>query len=454
MRALTASDLLFLLLESKKQPMHVAGLCLFELPSSDDNFVRNLVEKIKSEQAKPNFPFNQVLKYGAFWQTDDDFDINHHFKHVILKHGSDAELMAYVSDKHGMMLDRTRPLWEFHLIEGIAPQDDNTPPRFAVFLKIHHAMADGVAAMRLFERSLSTSAEAEFTLPFWLLSNKYRKQSDAIAPKRKSTLKIISEQLSTLAPVAKALLGDIKQRRQDNFLSTFDTPKSILNQRILGERLLIMRSFEKQRFVHLAKHFAVTTNDVVLAVCSGALRAYLLTQNALPTKAMTAFVPISLRKDDSSFGNQMSFVLTNLATHEANPITRLRIITDSVDNGKTRFGDMTHAQAVNYSLLRYGWAGINLATNLYPTRQAFNLIISNVPSNNTPLYLNGARLTGIFPASVLFGGQALNITLANHQNRLDFGITACGHALPNIEALPDFIEKCLAEYESYLIKQE
>lgn len=454
MRALTASDLLFLLLESKKQPMHVAGLCLFELPSSDDNFVRNLVAKIKSEQAKPNFPFNQVLKYRAFWQTDDDFDINHHFKHVILKHGSDAELMAYVSDKHGMMLDRTRPLWEFHLIEGIAPQDDNTPPRFAVFLKIHHAMADGVAAMRLFERSLSTSAEAEFTLPFWLLSNKYRKQSDTIAPKRKSTLKIISEQLNTLAPVAKALLGDIKQRRQGNFLSTFDTPTSILNQRILGERLLIMRSFEKQRFVNLAKHFAVTTNDVVLAVCSGALRAYLLTQNALPTKAMTAFVPISLRKDDSSFGNQMSFVLTNLATHESDPITRLHIITDSIDNGKTRFLGMTHAQAVNYSLLRYGWAGINLATSLCPTRQAFNLIISNVPSNNTPLYLNGARLTGIFPASVLFGGQALNITLTNHQNRLDFGITACRHALPNIEALPDFIEKCLAKYESYLTKQE
>ena len=134
MRALTAVDHLFLLLETRKQPMHVAGLCMFELPpSADDDFVTQLVDQIKSGKTTPSFPFNQVLKNVGFWDKDDHFDINHHFRHIALpRAGGDAELMAYISREHGRMMDRTKPLWEFHLIEGIAPIQDGAPKRFAI----------------------------------------------------------------------------------------------------------------------------------------------------------------------------------------------------------------------------------------------------------------------------------------------------------------------------------
>lgn len=111
---------------------------------------------------------------------------------------------------------------------------------------------------------------------------------------------------------------------------------------------------------------------------------------------------------------------------------------------------MNQTQIINYSACIYGAAGLNLATGLYPTRQSFNLIISNVPGAKEPLYLNGARLTSIFPASVLFDGQALNITLANYQDKIDFGITACDVALPDIQSLPKRLEDALIALETQL----
>lgn len=454
MRALTAVDHLFLLLETRKQPMHVAGLCIFELPpSADDDFIPQLIEQLKSDKAAPSFPFNQVLRNIGFWDKDDHFDINHHFHHIALPStSSDAELMDYISCEHGRMItDRTKPLWEFHLIEGIAAIRAGSPKRFAIYLKIHHAMVDGIAAMRLLERSLSTSSHDRFRLPFWSLTTKYRNQIDAILPIHKPAWAILKEQLGTIKPVTREIIRGFKHRHRKNFVSTFDAPKSLLNQRISNTRLFIIQSFDKARFANVAQKLQVTTNDIILAVCSGALREYLLSQDALPKKPLIAFVPISLRQDDSSFGNQLSFLLANLGTHESNPITRLKTIKSSINDGKKRFSRMTQAQVINYSALTYGWAGINLATRIYPTKQAFNLIISNVPGNNDPLYLNGAKLTGIFPASVLFDGQALNITLANYQDKLDFGITACSSTLPKIDKLPSLIEKYLKEYENITI---
>lgn len=451
MRILTAVDHLFLILETQKQPMHVAGLCVFELPSSNDNdFIPRLIQQVKSGKTEPSFPFNQMLKKIGFWDKDNNFDINHHFYHTTLSKsniGSDDALMAYVSGVHSRMMKRHKPLWEFHLIEGLAPINANAPKRFAIYLKIHHAMVDGIAAMRLLQHSLSTLPDDEYTLPFWSLSAKYRHQIDALLPTHKTAWHIIKEQLGSIEPVAKEIWYSLKHRHDTGFVSTFDAPKSILNQRISSTRLFATRSFDKRRFTSIAERLSATTNDVILAVCSGALRDYLISQDALPIKPLTAFVPISLRQDDSSIGNQLSFLLTNLGTHKADPMARLDIIKNSINHGKARFLRMTQAQVINYSALSYGWAGINLATRIYPAKQAFNLIISNVPGNHEPLYLNGAKLINIFPASVLFDGQALNITLANYDNKLDFGITACSTALPNIDNLPNLIEKHLAIYE-------
>lgn len=455
MRALNVIDHIFLMLETRKEPMHVAGLCIFELPDgAGGDFLANLVADIEVTRIKPSFPFNQVLRRGLFWEEDEDFDVNHHFRHVSLpKPGGVRELTNYISREHGLMLDRAKPLWEFHLIEGLAPAQEGANARFALFLKVHHAMIDGVAGMRLLQLSLSTSKTEKMTAPFWSLSTRYRNQINAILPIHKPPLKIIKEQLATIYPVGRELARNVKSHfvpQRPHFVSTFDAPKSILNQKISSSRYLSFISFDKGRFARIAESLTATTNDVLLAVCAGALRGYLLEQNALPNKPLIAFVPISLRRDASAMGNQISFILTNLATHQSDPMERLLTIKASVDEGKRRFSRMSQAQVINYSILTYGTAFANLTTGLMPTRQAFNLIISNVPGDNTPLYLNGARLTGIFPASVLLDGQALNITLTNHQDKIDFGITACPSALPNIERLIVLLEQELATLEKRL----
>ncbi|MDO4699153.1 MAG: wax ester/triacylglycerol synthase family O-acyltransferase [Moraxella sp.] len=457
MRALSVIDYLFLFLEAPKQPMHVAGLCIFEIPNhASKDFVKNLVRQIKDSGGKPTFPFNQKLHRRFFWQTDDNFDIHRHFRHVSLPTPSTDALLAYISQEHGRKLGRQQPLWEFHFIDKLEPEHASAPMRFAIWLKIHHAMTDGIAAMRLLQMSLSTCSEQHTTIPFWSLFAKHRNQLDALLPIGKPFLHIVKEQCQTICPVGKELLCGLRQRlsSQSYFVSTFDAPKSILNQRIGNTRHLSAHTFDKQRFANIAKAFDATTNDVILAVCAGALRQYLSNQNALPNKPLIAFVPVSLRRDDSAVGNQISFILTNLGTHLADAAARLSTIKNSIDDGKRRFLRMNQAQIINYSAITYAWAGINLATGLLPSHQAFNLIISNVPGSQQPLYLNGAKLTGIYPASVLFDGQALNITLANHQDKIDFGITACGTALPNIDSLGRLLCQALTDYERLLNKQK
>ncbi|UNU72893.1 wax ester/triacylglycerol synthase family O-acyltransferase [Moraxella nasovis] len=450
MRVLNVIDALFLLLESRKQPMHVAGLCIFELPANaGDDFISTLIDHIRSSNGQPKFPFNQVLSHLAFWKTDDQFDIDHHFYHVALpKPSGEIELMNYISSEHERKLDKSKPLWEMHFIEGLAPLAEGLPARFGIYIKIHHALADGIAAMRLLTMSLSNSPTQVSDTPFWCLSTRYRNQIDAILPIHKPALQIVKEQFGTIVPVCRQLIEDTKNRKNPYFISTFDAPKSMLNQRIDGSRKLFVRSFAKDGIVKIAKACDVTTNDIILAICSGALRRYLLSQNALPKKPLIAFVPISLRADDSAVGNQISFLLANLGTHKSNPKDRLQIIKDSIGLGKARFSRMSQAQTINYSAVAYGWAGINLATGLFPRKQAFNLIISNVPGPKETLYLNGAKLTEAYPTSVLFDGQALNITFTNFQDRIDFGITACHSVLPNIDGLLDFIETEIQELTS------
>lgn len=450
MRLLTAVDQLFLLLEGRKQPMHVGGLFLFEPPKdADEDFVFQLVKQMQTSKTPPTFPFNQVLKYLLFWEKDEYFDVDYHFRHVALPKPSRVrELLIYVSQEHGRLLNRAKPLWECHIIEGIEPEAEGKPRRFALYFKIHHSLVDGIAAMRLVQKSLSQSSHETLTLPVWALLTRHRNQIDALLPIHKPFMQIVKEQLATIKPVFRELKSSMTQRYEPDFVGIFDAPKSILNQRISASRRLATQSYDFHRLNYIAKQMNVSLNDVILAVCSGAVRAYLLSLNALPKKPLIAFVPMSLRKDDSATGNQISFVLANLATHLENPVTRLHKIHRSMNHGKGRFSRMNQAQIINYSGIAYLWEGINLITGLYPKKQAFNLIISNVPGSRKPLYWNGAQLTALYPASVLFDGQAMNITLATYLDKVEFGITACSKVLPHVQNLLALIEYEIKTFET------
>ncbi len=453
MRLLTAVDQLFLLLESRKQPMHVGGLFLFELPAElegadNSDFVYQLVQQMQMSEVPPSFPFNQVLERLIFWKQDENFNVEHHFRHIALpKPGRIRELLMYISKEHGRLLDRAMPLWECHVIEGIQPETEDGPERFALYFKIHHSLVDGIAAMRLVQKSLSQSPNEPMSLPVWSLIARHRPPADSVRSTKRSITRIIKEQLSTIKPVFTELLDNLKHYGDDDYVGTFDAPMSILNCRISASRRIAAQSYDKQRFRDSAEMLGVNMNDVILAVCSGAIRRYLLDLNALPSKPLIAFVPMSLRHDESSSGNQLSFLLANLGTHLDDPMRRLSLIHDTMNSGKRRFRRMNQAQVINYSAIAYAWEGINVLTGLFPKKQAFNMIVSNVPGVKTPLYWNGAPLKALYPASVIVDGQAMNITYTNYLDKIEFCITACSKILPHVQDMLILIEEELAVLE-------
>lgn len=453
MRSVGIVDSLFLFLENAKQPMHVAGVCVFELPDDhDEHYFNELISQIDTD-ALPNFPFNQVLHRGVMWRNIRKFHIHHHCHYHHLKTAKMSEALAQISRLHERRLDRSRPLWELHLFDNLEPEHEGGSKRFILYIKVHHALMDGVAAMRLFQRSLSHLPDERLSQPLWLRNIRNKNSSFTIEHRRwRDRLK---DQLHGVLPVSSELLRDYQISQQTlantdavDFIGSLNAPESMLNQRIGTSRHLSIIALEKARFVGVARRLSVSTNDMILAVCAQALREYLLSQHALPEDPLIAFVPTSLRKNNTAIGNQISFVPTNLGTHSPDPRHCLQLIHQSMQAAKARIARMTQSQFINYTAAHYAWAGVNLATRLYPKKQAFNLIISNVPGDDTPLYLNGAKLQAAYPVSVLFDGQALNISFTNYQDRIDFGITACQSTLPNIQSLTSLIAKALDDYEN------
>lgn len=448
MRPLHPIDFIFLSLEKRQQPMHVGGLFLFQIPkNSPSTFIQDLVTDIRNSKCKPVAPFNNTLN-GLFWDKDDEFDLDHHFRHIALPHpGRIRELLIYISQEHGTLIDRAKPLWTCTIIEGIEGN------RFAMYFKIHHAMVDGVASMRLMEKSFAKDPNIHSIVPPWCIE-KRRSQPETKNPVRRLSSKLnhLKQQMDIVPGVYHELTQALHDRRHDpDYVSSFQAPVCILNQRISASRRFAAQSFNLQRFRHIAKALQITLNDVILAVCSGALREYLISLNSLPAKPLIAMVPTSIRSDnDSDTSNRITMILANLATHISDPIERAKIISRSVSNAKTRFKRMTQDQILGYSAFVYAAAGLNIISGLMPKHQAFNLVISNVPGPREPLYWNGAKLEALYPASVVFDGQALNITLTSYLDKLEVGIVACRNTLPKVQSLLMLLEQEIQNYERHL----
>ncbi|MGH8561794.1 MAG: WS/DGAT/MGAT family O-acyltransferase, partial [Nevskiales bacterium] len=443
MKPLSPMDLTFLFAERRNQPMHVGGLQLITPPpDAAPDFVQKIAERIRDASnpaAKAVAPFNQRLlqRFGVwFWTEDTDFDIEAHVRVLALaRPGRIRELLALVSQLHSNHLDRSRPLWEYYIIDGV----ENG--RVAVYVKIHHALVDGVAAMGLLMKSMTENPQARQLPPIWA---KPLDSADAPGGARAVLAQLAQaarEQIGGLPFVARELYRTVREARSSGALAnSFLAPRCILNQRISASRRFAAQSYSLDRIRAVGKLRAATVNDVVLAMCASALRKYLLELDALPEQSLVAMVPISMRRDDTATGNQVAMLLARLGTQLSDPLERLQTIQHSVRASKERYAKMTPAQILSYAGMLTAPSNISVATGLAPHFQAYNLTISNVPGPKKPLYWNGARLDGTYPVSIVADGQAMNITLNSYADKMEFGITACRRALPHIQRLLDYLE--------------
>lgn len=453
MTPLSPQDQMFLLVERRNQPMHVGSLMLLTPPpDAGPDYVQELAEWARSHtRASP--PFNQKLtrKLGLpFWVEDTEFDLEAHVHHISLpKPGRIRELLAIVSKLHSGLMDRAKPLWEFYLIDGV---EDG---RIAVYSRIHHALIDGVAGMRMLQRSMSTDPDVRDTMPFWAMPPRQRKPADGVIAqvtqpisRAAKVANVLREQAATWPKVTSEIIKSIRARSSDaDYVSVFQAPRTILNQRISASRRFAAQSWSLARIKAASKRHNATLNDIVLAMCASALRQYLSDLDALPDQPLVAMVPVSLRKDDSDGGNQVGVVLANLATHLADPLERLDAISRSVQNSKERFASMSQLEIMNYVSTALAISGINMATGIAPTWQAFNIVVSNVPGPRETLYWNGAKLEGIYPVSIAMDGQATNITVVSYAEKFEIGIIACRRTLPHMQKLLQYLEDGLVELE-------
>lgn len=451
MALMPVTDSVFLFAESREHPMHVGGLQLFRKPEgADEEYLRNLREDLlKKNEIDPSFrrhPARPVNTAGYLaWTEDANVDLDYHFRHSALpRPGRVRELLELASRWHSILLDRHRPLWEIHLVEGM--QDG----RFAMFSKIHHALMDGVSALRHLQSTLTPDPYDLECPPQWAPR---REQNSGGPHHGRSLLHAACESVEQLAALAPAMLKVANEAFREHALTLpMQAPKTMLNVPIGGARRIAAQSWPLERVRKIAVASGTSRNDVVLAMCSGALRDYLIEQGALPDDPLIAMVPVSMRKSTEAGqaeGNKIGAVLCNLGTDKADPAARLDTIHRSMRDAKRIFRELTPTQALFLSALNVAQLGVSgLPGVVTGARPPFNLVISNVPGPRQQMYWNGAKLDGIYPASVLFDGQALNITLTSNGDNLDFGITGCRRSVPHLQRLLLHLDTALTELEN------
>ena len=446
MKMINLQDAMFLLMEQRQQPMHVGGLSIYTPPAgAGPDYAENLYLAWR-KQLTAEKPFNQrpLQKLGVwYWEEDLDFDIDYHLRHLALpKPGRIRELLAMVSRVHGSLMDRTRPLWEISLIEGLADG------RFAIYTKMHHAMVDGVTATKMAVKQHSSNAK-EIKPPIWAQDH-----SNPKSPRRaqKGLLGQLGETLQggreMLPGVVSGLWDVVRPTTQDAALSQpFTAPPSPFNVPISGSRRFVAQSYELSRLKAIGQAANATLNDVVMALCSGAVRRYLLENDVLPEKSLIAMLPVSMHGETDKGGNQVASILANLATNEDDPIKRLERIVNSTTAAKQRLSKMLRLEKVAHTMMMMSPMLPGMITGRAATHPAFNLVISNVPGPKKDLYLNGAHLDETYPVSIPMEYQAINITVTSYVDKMAFGFTACRRAVPNMQRLIDYLEDAFAELE-------
>jgi diacylglycerol O-acyltransferase len=452
----------FLLAENRRMPMHVGGLQLFTKPEdAGRSYVKDLYEQFRqSDDIAPLFlkhPVRSVRTGGQYvWREDDEFDIEYHVRHSALpKPGRVRELLELCSRLHSSRLATERPLWEWNLIEGLRDG------RIAMYAKLHHALVDGISAMRLLQSILTSDPDRRGMPAPWEngpVNAKVREArehaeqslSDVSAQALRAALGISAEAAGLPGALIKTLRRSI--RNETSALALY-APRTILNQPITSARRFAAQNWPLERLREISKASGTTLNDVVLAMCSGAMRAYLLELDALPDTTLISMVPVGLKAKEShlpsaSGGNALGSVMVKLGTDLEDPADRLRLVHESMVDGKRALAEMTPVQILAMSAL--GQAPAILGPMLRMgglVKPPYNLIISNVPGPRTTQYFNGMKLVGTYPLSIPIDGMALNITCNSYDDQMAFGLTGCRRTVPHLQRLLIHLDDELAALE-------
>ncbi len=453
MSRISITDFAFLLTETADSPRHVASLQIFRPPKGyEGDFMGDLMEALKTRPVYA--PFNQKLKLSvtgmAEWTPDERFDIDYHMRRSSLPApGRRTQLAELASRLHSFMLDRNRPLWEMHFIDGLR---DGC---FGVYTKIHHAYCDGATLTRMANASFSADPASRAVTAFWEMG-----KGEAVAhPDRdlRSALKGVAGNVRSLLTMAKEL-GTVAGRMAldrvglaDSGLDVpFTSPRTALNGPLTRARRFAGVSLELERLRSVARTTGTTLNDVVVTVCDIALRRYLATHADSPREPLVAELPVNLRREgEGSVTNIIGIIPVRMAGVSRSPVKRLKEVHRSTGEMKDALSSLSRETVMAYTLIIQGAA---VAADLFNVSGYFrphgNILISNVPGSPVPLYLMGARLLEIYPISTIPPHMVMNITVFSYDGKLFFGLIGGYDAVPNLPELPRYLLEAFEELEA------
>jgi diacylglycerol O-acyltransferase len=458
MDQLSSVDASFLYMETTETPMNMGSVTIFTPPPADkrDNVFSSFrdhtaarLDLLPSYRRRLHMPSLSINRPD--WVIEDDIDLDYHIRRMALPTpGSMEQLRGLIGELHAIPLDRARPLWQYFVIDGLEGGG------FAVYLKVHHAAMDGMAGMAALPVIFDFSAEPA-AVPAPPSHDPDVTETSGIRQLLGGALNNLLERQQRLVeagPKIATVIANVARRVPATLRLLPDmlrlAPKTVFNVSISRERSYGTASIPLSGVKHIAKTKHVTVNDVVLAVCAGALQRYLTARIALPTAPLIAAVPVSLRDPGhTEMTIQVGVVLSTLATDVADPLQRLAAIAAAAQESKGRLMDVKPTLLQNIPslpLLTTGlsWlAGYTRFFDIWPN--VMNLWVSNVPGPHQPMYCAGAQALHFFPVSIPNHGCALNITAQSYMDSIDFGLTACRTTVPDVQLIADFIFDAFAE---------
>lgn len=367
------------------------------------------------------------------WTYDREVDIDYHVRHATLPApGGERELFALVSALHSGMLDRSKPLWECHVIDGL------NDGRFAVYLKMHHAVTDGVSGANRVQANLTTDPNDPDIRVGWTPRPKVPRTSSAV---RATGVAKPSVGVGRSVGLMREAL------RERELIPALRAPRTIFNVAPGGPRRCAVHSWPSDRIRDVARAAGTTVNDAAVAMCAGALREYLAERNGLPDAPLVGLVPVNLRAgDDDERANVIGAAVCNLATDIDDAAKRLETIHASMQRNVQIIREMPQQLAIQMAgfICAPISGGRGLGARIPPV---FNLTITHVRGIPEQLYWGGARLEGMYPLAPTLRGQTLNIGLFSRAKELDFGIAGSAAAIPDPENLVGHLETALKDLE-------